>query len=605
MYQDPKPKPGFLAQKQAQLPIGPPIALSSPFFPPQFQTYFNNFMKSFHSPFIYKDYNIHIGGPNADHFHASMIYEDALPSEKIFTSYKTLKERNSLLDYVRSTFIQVQEGEFVNWDGDCNSLNARLKLIELGPFSTTKYAKNNPYAGLGKGMLLYSSCYPITIDNNGFSKCQKNSVGMNVRCYLIEIEALKAWNPNMVKSIMEKTPEGKLITQVQINPGNEKFKYNVWRDLLYYEFIREHINKKIICPNFIQSYCYFIDKKSKVSFNKNGVYGSKILSIKLDNPDNSGVSAILLTESPNQSLYGWASNSYVSDKNIQSQVYVGYKPVDNWKVIIFQMIVVFYIMKKHQFTYYDMKITNNFFIKNINTFGETFSQYWLYNINGMSYYVPCKGDLLLVDNDYHDFTTTDGQIYFKIISKIFNDSETLINERIMENAKLSLDSNNFGKNFTESGGVRPSDEIIELLTNINSDLKRGYVFDTNPSENIFEDLIKKYFVEYVHNRVGTLVRDTEKPFIKKQDVRPFTKGELVVYESKFDTYEILIYIKSIDDYTCECATKVGPETNKDVVIGNFKKDMLYHFAQDYIVLQDITMGQPSGSLDYLIENYIM
>ena len=52
-------------------------------------------MKNFYTPFIYKDYHINIGGPNANHVQASMIYEDALPAPNIYTSYKSLRERDN------------------------------------------------------------------------------------------------------------------------------------------------------------------------------------------------------------------------------------------------------------------------------------------------------------------------------------------------------------------------------------------------------------------------------------------------------------------------------------------------------------------------------
>ena len=46
IYPDPKTK-NPLADKQASLPLQP-FSLSSPFIPPQFQSYLNNFMKNFY-----------------------------------------------------------------------------------------------------------------------------------------------------------------------------------------------------------------------------------------------------------------------------------------------------------------------------------------------------------------------------------------------------------------------------------------------------------------------------------------------------------------------------------------------------------------------------
>ena len=112
-----------------------PIALTTPFIPPQFQSYLNNFMKNFYTPFVYKDYNINLGGPHGDHVQASLIYEDILPATDIYSSYKTVKERNNLCEYVRGVFIIADEGEIVDFYGGPRSLASRLKLTELNPYN--------------------------------------------------------------------------------------------------------------------------------------------------------------------------------------------------------------------------------------------------------------------------------------------------------------------------------------------------------------------------------------------------------------------------------------------------------------------------------------
>jgi hypothetical protein len=53
---------------------------------------------------------------------------------------------------VRGTFIQVQEGELIDFKGGPNSLNSRLKLIELNPYNTN-YFSSNPYKSLPENML--------------------------------------------------------------------------------------------------------------------------------------------------------------------------------------------------------------------------------------------------------------------------------------------------------------------------------------------------------------------------------------------------------------------------------------------------------------------
>jgi len=657
LYPEKKGKPP-LADKQASLPIEP-IALTTPFFPPQFQNQLSNFMKNFYTPFIYKDYHINIGGPNADHMKASMVYEDALPPANIYSSYKSLKERNNLCRYIRGTFIQIEEGENIDFQGGPNSLNSRIKLIELNPYNTNNFS-SNPYKGLPKDLLIYSSCYPIQYDKAGATvQCQKNCTGLNLRIYRLKIEEAILIKEEIKKNLLfditqndpkkngtirefinilkkdDLTKEKKLeeiikivkneldddnvddklkkysITiknaienlqgeaeQTAINIVNffdtklnstlqkvvSKKNFNVWREIEYYRFIRDNINRDLTTPNFVQSYCYFVDNDSHLSFLKNGfndfeenfkdVYSNKTL--------------ILLTESPSSNIFTWCSDIYQSEKNIKKQVYRGFKDENEWSSIIAQILITFYVMDKYNFTFVDMKLNSNFYIKDLGSTRDSM-QYWKYTINFIDYYIPNYGSLLLVDSDYRDL---DKKFPFKILSEFLEDDKADIKENIRINAKECLNLDNFGQEFKNIGGVRPPEEILTLLNNIYKDLDNNLTF---------EEIIKNNFLKYIHNRVGTPIRDPELRYIIKSDIRPFRKGNLVIYESRYQNYDILLYLENKDEYTCECVTK----ENGNCIIKTISKDLLYHYSNSEIIRQDIKVGEPSLNLDYIIENYVI
>ncbi len=656
LFPEKKGKP-LLADKQAALPIEP-IALTTPFFPPQFQNQLSNFMKNFYTPFIYKDYHINIGGPNADHIKASMVYEDALPPSNVYTSYKSLKERNNLCKYIRGTFIQIEEGENIDFEGGPTSLNSRIKLIDLNPYNTNNFS-NNPYKGLPKDLLIYSSCYPIQYDKAAATvQCQKSSTGLNLRIYRLKIEEAILIKEEIKRNLLfdvtqndlmkneiirdfinilkkdELSKDTKLeeiikIVKKELNYDIEdkildksmaiknalenlqgeaeqdalnifnffdttlnttlqkevtKKNFNVWREVEYYRYIRDFINRDLTTPNFVQSYCYFIDNKSQLSFLKNGfndfeenfkdIYSNKTL--------------ILLTESPTSNIFTWCSDIYQGERNIKKQIYRGFKDDNEWSSVIAQILISFYIMDKYNFTFSDMKLNSNFYIKDINAVRENL-QYWKYTINFIDYYIPNYGSLVLVDSDYRDI---DKKFKYKIISEFFEDDKTDIKNMIRANAKECLNINNFGQEFKNMGGVRPSEDIINLLININKDI------DSNLS---FEKIIQNNFLKYVHNRIGTSIRDSELRYIIKSDIRPFRKGNLVIHEARFGNYEILLYLNNQEQSSCECITK----ENGNIIIKNYPKDRLYHYSDVETIRQDIKVGEPSLNLDYVIENYVM
>ncbi len=102
-----------------------------------------------------------------------------------------------------------------------------------------------------------------------------------------------------------------------------------------------------------------------------------------------------------------------------------------------------------------------------------------------------------------------------------------------------------------------------------------------------------------------MIRDNEKDYIKKMDVTPFKRGELVIYEGKYETYEILLYLENVDEYKCNCISKEIKDGKIIVTPKSINKDMLYHYSDNESIKQDILPGQPAISLDYLIETYIL
>lgn len=547
-------------------------------------------MKNFYTPFIYKDYNINIGGPNADHNLATMVYEDALPPVDIYTSYRTLRERSSLTDYIRGTFITIEDGERTDFKGGPQSLNSRLKLLHLNPYNSY-YFSSNPYKGLPRDMLIYKSCYPIVYDPSNISvQCKKSSVGINMRVYRLTKEEYQTKHALFSETI-KYAPDDILQTTVEINKIKQTKKpieYNVWRDLEYFNYIRNYINKPNHSPNFIGSYCYFLNYSADISFLKNGVKNEK-LNTNVEHI-NSNIAMILLTESSNSNLYSWASDIYVTEKNIKKQTYSGYKTSEVWISIITQILFSFYVMDTYKFIFYDMDIERNFYIKDV-SYSIDSKQYWRYKINNIDYYLPNYGYLLLVDHDFHDLND---EKQYKVLGTFLGDKESIIDQRIRTNAKKCINSNNFGSEFKNIGGIRPSENVIAFIDNINRDLS------TNKS---FEEIIIDNCYRFIHNRVGTLIRESEYANIRKNEYKRFNRGELVIWEEKYDRYKIVLYIQDEDEYNSLCYTRVNNNNDSSFTKQLIQKDLLYHYSEDEIIRQDIRVNEPSYNLDYLIETY--
>ena len=204
---------------------------------------------------VIKNYNISLSNPSGDHVQISDLYEDMLPKSKFKNTSITLGERNMIYDYVRATLVSVSDGEDIDITGKIKSgtgankknLLSYLKLLELNPYHNNSLTPN-PYVSLPDRMILYRSCYPIRFNaNSNKITCSRTSIGLNLRIYDVSIAEL---NASRIYNIL--------------NPS----KFDLWREISFYETIREEILKKKQCPNFAMLYAYFISSQSGINFNK-------------------------------------------------------------------------------------------------------------------------------------------------------------------------------------------------------------------------------------------------------------------------------------------------------------------------------------------------
>jgi hypothetical protein len=118
----------------------------------------------------------------------------------------------------------------------------------------------------------------------------------------------------------------------------------------------------------------------------------------------------------------------------------------------------------------------------------------------------------MLDHNYHNLTTTDTAAK-KIIGKMFGDPLDDISKKIRENMSKCINSDQF--NATDTHITSPPSDIIHLLKNINGNLSGT---STPIKDNYIEEIIQQCFGKFLHNRIGTMIRDNEKPYIKKRRI---------------------------------------------------------------------------------------
>lgn len=206
---------------------------------------------------IIKKYNISMSNFNGDIVKLGSLFEDVLPQINGITqkTLTTLSERKIINQYLRSLFIRHSDGEDVRIGGKFDNtsrtemvnLLSHIKLMEINPYHFSRLT-NNPYKTLPENFLMFRSCYPIRLQTtNKTIQCAQDNIGLHIRIYQMKV----------IDVIANK-----------IGMDITKKDSDLWREIAYYEFIRENILKQNVAPNFILMYAWYQTYKSGIDFEK-------------------------------------------------------------------------------------------------------------------------------------------------------------------------------------------------------------------------------------------------------------------------------------------------------------------------------------------------
>lgn len=294
--------------------------------------------------------------------------------------------------------------------------------------------------------------------------------------------------------------------------------------------------------------CIVIDYDGKYNIYNNSMLHKDILDFinntilknnLTDKNTPSGKSLVLLTEAPTTSFLTWASPIYEDNGSVKKMISTGYHDEKVWISIIFQIFHILYTLYTEKIFIRELSLKDNFFIKDL-AYDPSTLNYWVYNVDGLDYYIPNYGYLVLFDTKYKDCNSNE----FKI------ESSTLFNTNT---ASIDIDSENIRKtqeifNTNElinllklNDSLQPNTNVINIITCIQEELN-------NPQNNIFESCFYKYFKNYLHNRIGTSLLKSEKDNINIL-TRPIPKkNKLLVNQVRYEEYEWVLYISQVEQY---------------------------------------------------------
>lgn len=497
--------------KQQKIPFQPPPAylpvfnpdnsLSNKLLPAPFSNYLVQ-------PPIQNTYNMNLPSILGSYNAINKIYEDVLPP-KYQMAATTINQRLQLINYLRNTMIRERNGEELIQKTHMereNTLLSYIKILKLNPYTI----KQNIYSDLPLDFFIFNAGYPIRVNPQTKSiELGKESMGLNVRIYYMSADDYKY--KNTYEEIVGRPM------------------CNVWRELKYYDWIKLNIIEKKVSPNFIIPILYKIDSQSKIRWNETRTIKKKELKqetfdklltlygrkkpdpSKTDKTENSdsGRSLILLTEAPTNNIIQWSSKIYNKIGTVYQLISSGHHNNDVWRSILFQIMYIFTVLQENKIFLSSITLEDNFYVKDLLVDSNNIGS-WIYNINGIDYYVPNYGYIVLFDSKFTDINLSSSiwnpgshnQKKYKINSdKIFNtDNDLLIDDdHVWEQCKEILSSNTLNHSFKMKGGSPPEQQLIDNIENI-----------LNASNNKkIKDLFIDCFRVYLHNKIGKPLTKSE------------------------------------------------------------------------------------------------
>lgn len=573
-------------------------------------------------------YKINLPGPVGGHQEVKQIYEAALPYKDVKLSAMTIGERVQLYEYIRGILGRGGDGEEIDLEGGDrrqNSLLSYIKFLELNP----KYdiRSNNPYNELPFGLLIYRSCFPIRLDTiSNSTQCSDQSTGLNIRLYAL----------NQAEYLTHYHRQNYLAQ-----------KYDVWRELTFYDYIKNNIIIPKQSPNFPIMYTYLYSKNGKIDYFKlksnclsqrdreTAYYERYQRLFKTRNPNTatypilmgtnrsldmqdgkmpdevnpelqaySGVTMIIITEAPSNNLYTWASKIYNVEGNFnQRMTNTGVYDEHIWYSVYFQIMSALYVMQKHNIYLRNMTIKDNIYIKKLKDVHGAVT-YWKYIIDGVPYYVPNYGYLVMIDSNYKDIiidtntvaTPREYKFYANNIFGITYDVSE-IKLKCYENYKRIVNTNAFSREHTQNNVTRPPLQIMNFLEKLTADIS-----EINIGKVIFNN-----YGQYMNNRIGTyLKKDTEVPNIRDGLPKGFKSGEMVIEVLEDQLFKWALFVKNVEgvDGMIEIYTRSTPDS-KDFVTKEIRLENIKQYSAAEKVEQTYNVDKHKLSEEELLETYMI
>ena len=519
---------------------------------------------------LQKVYNLDVGAIPNKHFYLNTIYEDVVPGEPYSFSMIKTTERDQISSFIKSSIFKHNQEEAITMKADkdsVNSIHSYFKVLMFNPYGS---GSKNPYKYLSYNFMIYNMAFPIRY-KGGSINIAKNSMGLNLRLYNLNVGALSVTS-NKVQLPLGNVPSRNL----------SWYDFDVWREIHYYEFIKNNIVNRKVSPNFVTLILKGLDTQSKLNYTElyslinahSTTSSSELLDLKINNTIEffkdikvtkdlidymnstgvpadteaklrttliieSGTSLLAVTEAPNYSIREWASPVYDRYGSQNKMVSTGVHNFDTWLSVLFQVLYSCCVLQENEIYFNGLNFENNFFVKDLFV-KHTSVNHWKYKVDNFDFYIPNYGYLVLFDSRFVDLDNTNKINSFTGNNrlKLTDDDYTNANQSFKINSPIlfqcrdynpSLDIN--GKPFDSTDKVTVN--VLGIVSTPGSGESTLNVNDVLTVDDSYRMINNKYFID----AIVTAKNNTTKTIIINKEISPSDIPSTPINFDFYDTNE--------------------------------------------------------------------
>ena len=291
--------------------------------------------------------------------------------------------------------------------------------------------------------------------------------------------------------------------------------------------------------------------------------------VKINKSELDYVITFSLCESPDWSYKEWTNPQTIRQYGVAKMIESGWHTDEEKEIFTFQLLYALLVMLKHQIFIPNFSI-DNIFIKKIIT-KEMQTKIFVYEIDGIKYYIPNKGFYVMIDQRYATKDINKDKQYYEYDDPDYYNNDVSIDDDKYKASIIAMFKNIFNDILNNSSFICQNilqSTIDKLMIKIDDINDTDDIVNFNECINLIRNLIIYCFMKYSNNRNGTIISADEFKLVNG-NIKPLINydcGELVLESVDNNTRYRIAQIVNLPNNSDTVSIQTVDNDNKKVII---------------------------------------